>query len=84
MARPAVERRPTVVSDDELIAAVGGRMVKVDIGTALTSVGSGALRDILEDDAALVAPGPYPAWARAGLPDTLASPLLAAASTRAR
>jgi fructose-bisphosphate aldolase class II len=72
------------VPDDELIAAVRGRMVKVDIGTALNSAVSGAVQDTLENDAALVEPGRHLAWARTAMADTPAGPLLAATTTRAR
>jgi fructose/tagatose bisphosphate aldolase len=56
VARPAVERPPRVVSDDELMAAVGGGMVKVNIGTALNSAVTGTVRGTLEHDPALVGP----------------------------
>ena len=83
VVRPAVERPPTVVSDDELIAAVGGGMVKVNVGTALNSAFA---RRTLEHDAAPVDPRRDLASARTAMADTLASALrlLAATTTRAR
>jgi fructose-bisphosphate aldolase class II len=86
VARPAVERPPTVVSDDELIAAVGGGMVKVNIGTALNSAFTGTVRGTLEHGAALVDPRRHLASALIAIADTLESVLrlLAATTTKAR
>ena len=78
VARSAAARpRRTVVSDDELIAAVGGGIVKVNIGT---------VRDTSQHDAALVDSRRHLASAPAALTDTLGSVLrlLAATTTRAR
>jgi fructose-bisphosphate aldolase, class II len=75
-----------VVSDDELMAAVGGGMVKVNIGTALNSAFTGTVRGILEHDAALVGPRSHLPPARTAMRDTLVSVLglLAATTTKAR
>jgi fructose-bisphosphate aldolase class II len=89
VARPAVERPPTVVSDDELIAADGGGMAKMNVGTALSAFHLGAftgtLPGTLEHDAARVDPRRHLASARTAMADTLASVLrlLAAMTTRA-
>ena len=86
VARPAVEPPPTVVSDDELMAAVGGGMVKVNIGTALNSAFAGTVRGTLKHDAALVDRRRHLASARTAMADTLARVLrlLAATTTKAR
>jgi hypothetical protein len=64
-----------VVSDDELIAAVGGAMVKVNIGT---------VRGTSQHDAALVDPRRHLASAPTALTDTLASVLRLLAATTIR
>jgi fructose-bisphosphate aldolase class II len=86
VARPAVERPPTLVSDAELIAAAGGGMVKVNIGTALNSAVTGAVRGTLEHVGALADWRRHLALASTAMADTLASVLraLAATTTRAR
>jgi fructose-bisphosphate aldolase, class II len=78
-----VLRGSSGVPDDELIAAVGGGMVKVSTGTTLTSAVTGAVGDTLEKDA-MADRRRCPASAGTAMADTLLSALLAATTTRAR
>jgi fructose-bisphosphate aldolase class II len=83
---PLVLHGSSGVPDDELVAAVRGGMVKVNIGTALNSAFTGAVRESLDGDAALVDPRRYLASARTAMATTVAGALrlLAATTTAAR
>ncbi|RSM70060.1 fructose-bisphosphate aldolase [Actinoplanes sp. ATCC 53533] len=83
---PLVLHGSSGVPDDELIAAVRGGMVKVNIGTALNSAFTGAVRETLDGDATLVDPRAYLASARTAMAATVAGALrlLAATTTAAR
>nr|BFE70891.1 hypothetical protein GCM10020092_041920 [Actinoplanes digitatis] len=64
---PLVLHGSSGVPDDELVAAVRHGMVKINIGTALNSAFTGAVRASLDGDAALVDPRRYLAPARAAM-----------------
>jgi fructose-bisphosphate aldolase class II len=83
---PLVLHGSSGVPDDELVAAVRGGMVKVNIGTALNSAFTGAVRESLDGDAGVVDPREYLASARTAMAATVAGALrlLAATTTAAR
>ena len=83
---PLVLHGSSGVPDDELIAAVRGGMAKVNIGTALNSAFTGAVRETLDGDATLVDPRAYLTSARTAMAATVADALrlLAATTTAAR
>jgi fructose-bisphosphate aldolase class II len=72
---PLVLHGSSGVPDDELIAAVRGGMVKVNIGTALNSAFTGAVRESLDGNATLVDPRRYLAPARTAMAATVAGAL---------
>jgi fructose-bisphosphate aldolase class II len=82
---PLVLHGSSGVPDDELVAAVRGGMVKINIGTALNSAFTGAVRESLDGNAALVDPRRYLASARTAMATTVggALRLLAATTTTA-
>jgi fructose-bisphosphate aldolase class II len=83
---PLVLHGSSGVPDDELVAAVRGGMVKVNIGTALNSAFTGAVRKSLDGNATLVDPRRYLASARTAMATTVAGALrlLAGTTTVAR
>ncbi|MGA5302588.1 class II fructose-bisphosphate aldolase [Nucisporomicrobium flavum] len=72
---PLVLHGSSGVPDDELAAAVRGGMVKINIGTALNSAFTSAVRESLGSNAALVDPRRYLASARDAMTDTVAAAL---------
>ncbi|GID96231.1 class II fructose-bisphosphate aldolase [Amorphoplanes digitatis] len=78
---PLVLHGSSGVPDDELVAAVRHGMVKINIGTALNSAFTGAVRASLDGDAALVDPRRYLAPARAAMAGTVAAALRLLAGT---
>jgi fructose-bisphosphate aldolase class II len=83
---PLVLHGSSGVPDEELVIAVRGGMVKINIGTALNRAFTGAVRDTLDGDAALVDPRCYLASARTAMASTVAAALrvLATAAPAAR
>jgi fructose-bisphosphate aldolase, class II len=81
VAVPLVLHGSSGVPDDELVAAVRGGMVKVNIGTALNNAFTGAVRESLDGDAALVDPRRYLASARTAMATTVADALRLLAGT---
>lgn len=79
---PLVLHGSSGVSDEQLRAAVTAGMVKVNVGTALNVAFTGAVRDRLREDTALVDPRRYLDAARAAMTDTVAH-LLEVLATRA-
>jgi fructose-bisphosphate aldolase class II len=73
---PLVLHGSSGVPDDELIAAVRGGMVKVNIGTALNSAFTSAVRGALAGDSVLVDPRRYLASARTAMAATVAAALI--------
>jgi len=63
-----------------LVAAVRGGMVKVNIGTALNSAFTGAVRGTLASDAVLVDPRRYLGSARTAMAGTVSAALRLLAS----
>jgi fructose-bisphosphate aldolase class II len=78
---PLVLHGSSGVPDSELQAAVRGGMVKINIGTALNSAFTGAIRAILDGDAALIDPRRYLAAARTAMAGTVATALRLVAAT---
>jgi fructose-bisphosphate aldolase class II len=72
---PLVLHGSSGVPDDELVAAVRGGMIKVNIGTALNSAFTSAVRGALAGDAVLVDPRRYLASARTAMAATVAAAL---------
>jgi fructose-bisphosphate aldolase class II len=72
---PLVLHGSSGVPDGDLIAAVRGGMVKVNIGTALNSAFTGAVRGALAGDTVLVDPRRYLASARTAMAGTVATAL---------
>jgi len=72
---PLVLHGSSGVPDGELIAAVRGGMAKINIGTALNTAFTGAVRESLDGDAGLVDPRRYLASARAAMAETVATTL---------
>jgi fructose-bisphosphate aldolase class II len=72
---PLVLHGSSGVPDDELAAAVRGGMVKINIGTALNSAFTSAVRESLGSNAALVDPRRDLASARDAMTDTVAAAL---------
>jgi fructose-bisphosphate aldolase class II len=72
---PLVLHGSSGVPDDELVAAVRGGMVKINIGTALNVAFTGAVRESLDADAALVDPRRYLKPARTAMARTVAGAL---------
>jgi fructose-bisphosphate aldolase class II len=72
---PLVLHGSSGVPDDELVAAVRGGMVKINIGTALNAAFTGAVRESLDGNAALVDPRRYLAPARTAMSQTVAHAL---------
>jgi fructose-bisphosphate aldolase class II len=72
---PLVLHGSSGVPDGELIAAVRGGMAKINIGTALNTAFTGAVRESLDGDAGLVDPRRYLASARAAMAETVAATL---------
>jgi fructose-bisphosphate aldolase class II len=68
---PLVLHGSSGVPDEELRAAVAAGIVKVNIGTALNKSFTGAVRQVLAADDALVDPRKYLAPARAAMADTV-------------
>jgi len=83
---PLVLHGSSGVPDEELVTAVRSGMVKINIGTALNHAFTGAVRDALDGDAALVDPRRYLASARTAMASTVAAALhvLATAAPAAR
>ncbi len=69
---PLVLHGSSGVPDEELAAAVAAGMVKVNIGTALNVAFTGAVREVLDGDDALVDPRKYLAPARDAMAATVA------------
>lgn len=83
---PLVLHGSSGVPDDELIAAVRGGMVKINIGTALNVAFTAAVRSTLGGDATMTDPRKYLAPARTAMSETVAAALRVLAvpeSTRA-
>ncbi|BCJ49439.1 fructose-bisphosphate aldolase [Actinoplanes sp. NBRC 14428] len=72
---PLVLHGSSGVPDDELAAAVRGGMIKINIGTALNSAFTAAVRADLDGNAALVDPRRYLASAREAMTTTVAAAL---------
>lgn len=72
---PLVLHGSSGVPDDELVAAVRGGMVKINIGTALNTAFTGAVRETLNAQAGLVDPRKYLAPARTAMAATVAGAL---------
>jgi fructose-bisphosphate aldolase class II len=79
---PLVLHGSSGVSDDDLAAAVASGIVKVNVGTILNVAFTGAVRDVLRDEA-VVDPRKYLKPARAGMSDVV-SHLLGVLSEPAR
>lgn len=75
VAVPLVLHGSSGVPDDELTAAVRGGMVKINIGTALNTAFTGAVRATLGDRPDLVDPRRYLTPARSAMADTVAASL---------
>ncbi|GIJ63562.1 fructose-bisphosphate aldolase [Virgisporangium aurantiacum] len=69
---PLVLHGSSGVSDDELVAAIGAGMVKINIGTALNKAFTGAVRATLDARATLVDPRPYLSAARSDMATAVA------------
>ncbi|MFG1922294.1 ketose-bisphosphate aldolase [Cryptosporangium sp. NPDC048952] len=69
---PLVLHGSSGVPDDELTAAVAAGMVKINIGTALNTAFTAAVRETLDADAKLVDPRKYIAPARDAMSATVA------------
>jgi fructose-bisphosphate aldolase class II len=69
---PLVLHGSSGVPDDELTAAVAAGMVKINIGTALNTAFTAAVRDTLNADAELVDPRKYLGPARDAMAATVA------------
>lgn len=69
---PLVLHGSSGVPDDELRAAVAAGMVKINIGTALNTAFTGAVREVLAADGRLVDPRKYLAPARDAMAGTVA------------
>lgn len=69
---PLVLHGSSGVGDDELRRAVAGGLVKVNVGTALNIAFTGAVRQVLGDNSALVDPRRYLTAARTSMADTVA------------
>jgi fructose-bisphosphate aldolase class II len=72
---PLVLHGSSGVPDDELLQAVRGGMAKINIGTALNVAFTGAVRESLAGNAALVDPRRYLASARAAMTETVTTAL---------
>jgi fructose-bisphosphate aldolase class II len=72
---PLVLHGSSGVPDDELALAVRSGMTKINIGTALNTAFSGAVRTVLAGDAALVDPRKYLAPARTAMAAVVAQAL---------
>ncbi|MFI1995175.1 ketose-bisphosphate aldolase [Actinoplanes sp. NPDC020271] len=72
---PLVLHGSSGVPDEELTAAVRGGMVKINIGTALNTAFTGAVRATLGDRPDLVDPRRYLTPARSAMADTVAAAL---------
>lgn len=72
---PLVLHGSSGVPDHELTAAVAAGMVKINIGTALNSAFTAAVRQSLDGNAALIDPRRYLASARDAMTTTVASAL---------
>jgi len=72
---PLVLHGSSGVPDDELTAAVRAGMAKINIGTALNSAFTGAVREMLADQPDLVDPRRYLASARSAMASTVAGAL---------
>ena len=70
---PLVLHGSSGVPDDELTAAVRAGMVKINIGTALNTAFTGAVREMLTADEDLVDPRKYLKPARAAMAGTVAA-----------
>ena len=73
---PLVLHGSSGVPDDELVRAVAGGIVKVNIGTALNVAFTGAVRSRLDADAVVVDPRKYLKPARDAMAETVAHFLL--------
>ena len=80
---PLVLHGSSGVPDDELVAAVRGGMMKINIGTALNVAFTGAVRESLAGDVTLVDPRRYLAPARTAMAETVAHALRLLAVTEA-
>ena len=69
---PLVLHGSSGVSDDNLRAAVAAGIRKVNVGTALNIAYTGAVRGVLESDAALTDPRKYLVPAREAVAETVA------------
>jgi fructose-bisphosphate aldolase class II len=72
---PLVLHGSSGVPDDELLRAVRAGMAKINIGTALNSAFTHAVRSALGDDATLVDPRRYLTTARSAMAETVAQAL---------
>jgi len=72
---PLVLHGSSGVPDDELTAAIRAGMVKINIGTALNTAFTGAVREMLTADEDLVDPRKYLKPARAAMAGTVAAML---------
>jgi fructose-bisphosphate aldolase class II len=72
---PLVLHGSSGVPDDELVAAVRGGMVKINIGTALNVAFTGAVRTWLAGEAKATDPRKYLAPARSAMSETVAAAL---------
>lgn len=68
---PLVLHGSSGLPDEELRRGVGSGMVKFNVGTALNIAFTAAVRDRLQQDAAMVDPRPYLAAAREAMADTV-------------
>ena len=81
---PLVLHGSSGVPDDELTAAVRAGMVKINIGTALNTAFTGAVRATLDGDPAMVDPRKYLKPARSAMSNTVTELLLLLASSQTR
>jgi fructose-bisphosphate aldolase class II len=79
---PLVLHGSSGVPDDELRSAVRGGLVKINIGTALNVAFTGAIRQAIEADAALVDPRSYLHIARHDMAEIVADALRVLTSVR--
>jgi fructose-bisphosphate aldolase class II len=72
---PLVLHGSSGVPDGELVEAIRAGMVKINIGTALNTAFTGAVRDVLTGDQDLVDPRKYLTPARSAMAGTVATML---------
>ncbi|WP_041832460.1 class II fructose-bisphosphate aldolase [Actinoplanes sp. N902-109] len=81
---PLVLHGSSGVPDGELSAAVRAGMVKINIGTALNSAFTGAVREVLDGNATLTDPRRYLTSARDAMAATVTAALLLLSASRTR